>query len=141
MPAAHQNAGAVVDEPVIQHRAHRLAEPHSKMLATEVDARIGEHVTVGWCNRPGRNRCVSGPGTVSVLFAFPSNAALRMPRNGVILLKARRTVVIVVIGVGDVCRAAVLNLDFKPMADVPGVIDRIEVVDTAVGDAGLGIGR
>jgi hypothetical protein len=45
--------------------------------------------------------------------------------------------VVVVVGVGDVRAAAVLDLDLKAVADVPGVVDGVEVVDAAVGDAGL----
>jgi hypothetical protein len=59
-----------------------------------------------------------------------------MPGDGVVLGDLAGAVVVVVVGVGDVRAVAILDLDLKTVALMPGVVDRIEVVDAAIRDAG-----
>src|SRR6516162_3574959 len=46
-----------------------------------------------------------------------------------------RPVMVIVIGVSNIGALDVLQLDLEPVTDIAGVIDGIEVVDGAVGDA------
>ena len=133
----HKIAGTIVDEPIVMNRADRPIVADTKMLAAKVHTRIGEHVAVGRIDRTARDRRVGRPGAVRILFALPANAALRVRRVRVILLEARRAVMVVVVGIGDVGAVTVFDLDLEAVALMPGVIHRVEIVDAAVGDAGL----
>jgi len=42
--------------------------------------------------------------------------------------------VVVVIGVGDVLAMNAVNLDLEPVADIPGIVDGIKIVDTSESD-------
>ena len=74
-------------------------------------------------------------------FALPADAGLRMAGDAVVLGDLRHAVVVVVVGVGDVGALTVLEFNLEAMADAAGVVDGVEVVDAAIGDAGLGGGR
>ena len=60
-----------------------------------------------------------------------------MTHDAIILCDLRRTVVVVIVGVGDRCACAVFDLDLEAVALMSGVINRVEVVDAAIGDACL----
>lgn len=130
----HESATTVVDEPVVADGAHRETEGNTEVLTPEVHIWIRELVTIRRVDRPARDRCVGCPRAICVLFAFPANAALGMGRVRVILLEAWGTVMVVIVNVSDVRAAAVLDLE--AVADMPGVIHRVEVVDAAISDAG-----
>jgi hypothetical protein len=65
-----------------------------------------------------------------------------MPGNGGgILPDARCAVMVVTVTVSDVLAAAVVQFDFKSVADIARIINGVEVVDCSVSDAGLkGVG-
>lgn len=59
-----------------------------------------------------------------------------MSRDRVVLGDLASAVMVVIVGIGDVRAMTVLDLDLEPVANMPGIIDRIEVVDAAIRDAG-----
>ena len=132
-----QSAHAIVDQPVVTHRPDRLVVSHTEMLTAKVHAWVGEHVTIGRSDGSRRNRGVSGPGAIRILFALPADDALRMTHDAVVLRDLRHAVVIVIVGVADVRAEAVFDLDFEAVTLMRGVIDGVEIVDAAISDAGL----
>ena len=60
-----------------------------------------------------------------------------MPGHRIVFGDPGRAVVIVVLGVGDIGAMAVLKFDFKAMTNGTRVINRVEVVDASVGNAGF----
>ena len=108
----------------------------AKVFTAEIQGGVGESVALGRWDVVGGYGGVGGPGSASP-DRLVADKDLRVERVGVVLGDFWVAVVIVVVGVGDVGAVDVVEFDFEAVTDVAGVVDRVEVVDAAVGDAGL----
>ena len=124
----------VVHQPGVDDRARRPVVADPKMLAALVHGDVCAGVSL-W-RREGRGRLVREavirpPGPTGILGALVADEHLGVQRVGVVLANFRHAVVIPVEGVGDVRAVDVVDFDFEPVRDLPGVVHRVEVVQVA----------
>jgi len=108
---------------------------HTKMLATSVDAGIGAHMTIRGGKRPCRYCRIGRPRAVRVLAAGIADEHSWVQWIRGVLRYSWNTVMVVIVGVGNVLAMDAINLDFKTVTRNARVIDCIEVVYVAVSNA------
>src|ERR1039457_2074909 len=107
------------------------------MLAAEIGAGVGELVSLGRSDGPGGDGGVSRPAGVVGVNGLVEDVDVGVAWDSPgVLGDFGGAVVVVIEGVGDVRAVDVVELDLKAVANVAGVIDGVEVVDGAVGNAG-----
>ena len=127
-----QVARSIVDKPVVLYCRRIPHKANAKVLTAKVDRwirKLVSHRRVDW---PTWNRSIGSPSTVSILGTLIANKHLWMLRIGYILIDLWHTVVVVVIGVRDVRRMAVVDFNLKAMGFDPGIVHTVKIVDAAV---------
>ncbi len=135
--AACQVSGAIVKQPEIADGPRDAVKAHPEVFTTKIHSRIGELVAIGGVDGARRHRRVGCPRTVRVLLALILHAHHGVQRVRVVLRDRWRTVVVPVVRVRDVPTANVFYLNLEPVTRLPGIVHRVEVIETAIGDTGL----
>ena len=112
------------------------AKPDAEVLAAEIGARVRELVSGRWGNRSGRDGRVSRPTRVSPN-RLVTDGYIRMARDRPgVLGDFGGSIVVVVERVGQIGAANIVQLDFETVAFDASVVNRVEIVDRAVSNAG-----